>query len=285
MADVINPAFGNLEVQVTFTERHKLFVERLENISKACSLADVIGPMSRNDMAFYALSRLVIEDFNEIILLCANGSTTGGMKILRGMFERAVTACYLDKNPDKVDAFVSYFPVSQYKAAKRVREDLPGALPDEMFQDIEERYEGVKERYIVPDCKKCNTTMVNFSWTRLDIIAMAKKVGGFEAVTLFGYYVPMTETHSTMGAVIRRVRFDKEDNSFWYEYGVKGQDESNSLLTANYLLLKVLDTFKNHFKIEALEEPLSRCCSDFIEIWRKSPPEEVKENDKSTGAS
>jgi hypothetical protein len=129
-----NPAFGSNAAQTLFTERNTEFVVGLGHIRAACDAADIVGSMSRNDIASYCLVRLVIEDFNEIVQLCANGSTTGGMKILRGMFERTVTACYMDKHPEEVEAFIEYFPVSRYKAAMRVKQDLPGVLPDEMLQ-------------------------------------------------------------------------------------------------------------------------------------------------------
>jgi hypothetical protein len=74
-----------------------------------------------------------------------------------------------------------------------VKLDLPGVLPDEMLQDIEAAYERIKENYRVPDCKKCGSTRINYSWTRKDVIAMAKEVGGFETVVQTGYYAPMTK--------------------------------------------------------------------------------------------
>jgi ribosomal protein S16 len=142
-------------------------------------------------------------------------------------------------------------------------------------KDIEAAYERVKENYRVPDCKKCGTTRINFSWTRKDVIAMAKEVGGFETVVQTGYYAPMTETHSTMGAVIRRARFDKTDNSFWYEYGVKPSYEVTTLVTAHFLLLKMLDRFQARFKLGKLEGPLAQCSTDFEKIWKRKPSDKI----------
>jgi hypothetical protein len=269
MSQESTPLLGNPQAQADFFKRNEVLIERLKNIQAACNAADIIGQMNKDDMVIYCLVRLVIEDFHEVMLLCANGMTTGAMKILRGMFERTVTACYLEKRPEEKEKFVNYWPVTQRKAARRVKEDLPGALPDEMHESIEASYEAVKELYRVPDCKKCQTTQINFSWTRKDIIAMAKAAGDFETVIHFAYYAPMTETHANMGAILRRVKFDETTNSFWYEYGVKPQEESNTLICANYLLLRALEVFRSKFELDALKGPIEQCASDYIE-WLKS---------------
>jgi hypothetical protein len=41
------------------------------------------------------------DDFGEVVMLTSHGLGSGGMKLLRGMFERAITAAYLIKNPEK----------------------------------------------------------------------------------------------------------------------------------------------------------------------------------------
>jgi hypothetical protein len=77
----------------------------------------VIGAASKRmqndirDKIIYLLSRQVYEDFNEILLLCANGLSTGAMKILRGMYERAVTVCYLQTHPEKIELYSKYYYV------------------------------------------------------------------------------------------------------------------------------------------------------------------------------
>ena len=40
--------------------------------------------------AALSLGRICVEEFNEILLLAGNGRGVGALKVLRGMFERAV---------------------------------------------------------------------------------------------------------------------------------------------------------------------------------------------------
>ncbi len=43
-----------------------------------------------------------------------------------------------------------------------------------------------------------------------------------------------------------------------------------ALTTAHTLLPNVLDLQKEHFKLNALEEPLKRCSEDLQEIWERA---------------
>jgi len=125
MKNGINQKFGNALAQASFVERHRDFASLMELLKRTCEAAHKVGPMHRGDLVMYSLVRLVIEDFNEVILLAANGTTTGAMKILRGMFERTVTVCYLEKHLQDIDLFVDYWAVSERRAANRIREDMP----------------------------------------------------------------------------------------------------------------------------------------------------------------
>lgn len=60
------------------------------------------------DRVIFYFGRLCVEDFVEILLLCGNGYGFGATKILRGMFERVITARYLQSNPQFADDFLDY---------------------------------------------------------------------------------------------------------------------------------------------------------------------------------
>ena len=89
--------FGIPEVQKEFAERYEQFLKEYPKIreaqDKVISVSTKKMQNSMNDKVIYLLARQVYEDFDEILLLCANGYSTGAMKILRGMFERTVTVC------------------------------------------------------------------------------------------------------------------------------------------------------------------------------------------------
>jgi hypothetical protein len=75
-------------------------------------------PKSAADHAVFGLCFLCFEDFREIYTLAGNGFGFGAAKILRGMFERVVTATYLQKNPVLAPRFLSFEHIRQYKLAQ-----------------------------------------------------------------------------------------------------------------------------------------------------------------------
>jgi hypothetical protein len=58
------------------------------------------------------------------LLLCGNGYGISAEKLLRGMFERAVTLAYLHEHPSEEEKFRNYGKVSQHKLLKIVEESL-----------------------------------------------------------------------------------------------------------------------------------------------------------------
>lgn len=259
MGNGINNKFGNVVAQQSFLKRHHDFLSLMEQLNRACEAADKIGPMHRDDLVMYSLVRLVIEDFNEVILLAANGTTTGAMKILRGMFERAVTVCYLETHSEQIDLFVDYWAVSQRRSANRIRQDMPSVLPEKLIESIESKYENVKKQFATKGGSRDR-----MSWNDLDIIAMAKKAGGFDGLIFTCYYQPLSETHPSMGAVLRRARFDSDD-SYWYEYGIKPREEWLTLIGVTYLLLRALEVFQRRFEGNGLADLIGQCLTGFRE--------------------
>jgi len=259
MKNGIDQKFGNALAQASFVKRHRDFLSLIELLRRTCEAADKIGPMHRDDLVMYSLVRLVIEDFNEVILLAANGTTTGAMKILRGMFERTVTVCYLEKHLQEIDLFVDYWAVSERRSANRIREDMPSALPDKVFQYIESEYDKVKKKFATKGGSK-----PRISWNGLDIISMAKNAGGFDSLINIGYHEPLSETHPSMGAVLRRAAIDS-DGSYWYVCGIKPRDEWLTLRGATYLLLRAIEVFQRRFEGNGLAELINQCLTSFRE--------------------
>jgi Family of unknown function (DUF5677) len=127
--------FGNQQAQDEFNREHPAFIKRLPSLWDTinATLQHVgVRDMDRADIAVFSLARMALEDFRQILILCSNGEITGGMKILRGMFERTVTAGYLRKYPEEADALINFFPISRYKEAVVARK----FISDEEFNRI-----------------------------------------------------------------------------------------------------------------------------------------------------
>lgn len=102
------------------------------------------------DRVGFYLGRICVEDFREIFLLAGNGHGIGALKILRGVYERAVTAPYILANPDEADAFLEYDKVHKHKAymhARKLGEHGPRLTP-ETIKRIEDEFEAVKPMFL-----------------------------------------------------------------------------------------------------------------------------------------
>src|SRR5215510_3286292 len=96
--------FGNREGWIWFNNKFPAFVKnhhRLETLRDKMFVRQVI-PKHPADYIIYGLGRVCIEDFEQALNLCGNGFGIGAMQMLRGMYERQVTAAYLAKYPDEV---------------------------------------------------------------------------------------------------------------------------------------------------------------------------------------
>src|SRR5205823_9017460 len=67
-----------------------------------------------NRVIFY-LGRIAADDFGEIINLAGNGRGLGAYKILRGMYERIVTATFISRNPSEARRFMEEEAIQKWK--------------------------------------------------------------------------------------------------------------------------------------------------------------------------
>jgi len=162
-----------------FARRNRAVLHRFPSL-KAAVIAAFVGKGSSQedaDVVIFFLGRLAAEDFGEIVLLCANGYGFGATKLLRGMYERVVTARYLRLRPDEAEAFLVWGVVSEGKRAQEVLDTFGDGFSAATVTKLKEKVaEGKAERprFMVPDCKTCSTTRLNHTWSRLDMVAMAR---------------------------------------------------------------------------------------------------------------
>jgi hypothetical protein len=99
-------------------------------------------------VAFY-LGRICVEDFNEILLLSGNGHGVGAPKILRGMYERAVTSAYLFGHLDEGGRFLDFHKVHKYRAYNHSKKlgNFEPQLTAEVIRQINDEFEAVKTNY------------------------------------------------------------------------------------------------------------------------------------------
>jgi hypothetical protein len=266
-----NVIFGIPEEWNQFENRHSLFIERLSNLTEAFRIAfdwtaDTSSPLDR---AIYFSGRLCVEEFSEVLLLCGNGYGVAALRLIRGMYERTVTARYLHSNPIEVDDFYDFHWVSQHRLMKALQETFgPEILDKKTSAEVEERFQLLKDRFSITSCKKCKTKRLNHTWSKIDFVSMAKRAGPVGELIVPGYYLPTNQAHSTVGAILSRI--DPESKGFIFDGGPQHKRADDALITAHNLALNNLDLQKDHFNLASLEDPLQKCLSDFRDIWKRS---------------
>jgi Family of unknown function (DUF5677) len=227
------------------------------------------GPEERT---IYSLGRMCAEEFYEITVLATNGYGFGALRLVRSLYERAVTLAFLSDSPDQVTAFLNYHAVAQFKLMKAIDESFgPGTLSVEAVERTQRDYDEVRENYQVTLCAECGTRRTNHTWHKLDVVSMAKKTI-FAPIIIPGYYVPMSQTHSTARALISRLE-ETGDGGLGFNPDPQPKQADEALMTAHNIMLGVIEVQKKYFDLDALAGPLSKCIQDWKDIWIKGPAE------------
>src|SRR6266498_2196625 len=206
----------------------------------------------------FVLGIQCIDEFREIVLLCDHGFGIGGLKILRCLYERAVTMQYLAKHPDKVKDFIDYNALNLGKFYKHAaREfDLENRVPPERASEIENEYKDALDAF------------GRRPWCGLNVLDMAKEAvtEGEEQSSLYGLYGlcffrPTMHIHTTALSFTDCV--EVKDNTLRIKADAQQGIAWQTLLSAHAVILHVLKIQDDYFKLN-VEETL---VNDFLEIW------------------
>jgi Family of unknown function (DUF5677) len=184
--------FGETTEVNAYFDRHPKFFYAFENLM---AIADVVlvkdeWPGDPTQKLCFSLAHTCREDYLEIVFLATNGYGKGSLKLVRSLFERAVTVCYLAKHPDKTDLFLNFKKVQDNRAlnvqlqGKDAEEtakneaEYEGSNPGVIAQTraAYQEAKGAYESRACSKCKDCKHIEVAGSWD-IDLASMAKEVG------------------------------------------------------------------------------------------------------------
>jgi hypothetical protein len=188
------------------------------------------------------------------------------------MYERAVTLAYLHEHPSEEQKFRNYGKVSQHKLLKIVEESFGAdVFSPEQKAKIEREFQQVREQFLVTDCKECGTYRLNHSWSKLDVVSMARTSPPLWKIIVPAYYSGLREGHSTIGAIFSRLDASSAAAGEGLIFGGESQPETAdiALSMAHRIILIVLDQHKDHFNLDALGKPLQKCFADFEKLWKE----------------
>ena len=225
-------------------------------------------PKNRMQDIAFNLGETCRTDFLEILFLAVNGHGSGAQKLLRGLYERAVTLEYIRQNPDKAERFVRFGAIQEYKVVKAAI-DLVGAeeFDREMgtpFAEFQKMYEQVKPEFQVTDCKKCDTKKGAISWD-IDFASMVKKLGQpYQSLYMASYALPNLHVHATLTSA-----FSHEPNVGTREEQMI-QEAEVSLIHATLILILVLNSQSEIFSL-CLDAETKVCWEEVTTVWKDRP--------------
>lgn len=223
------------------------------------------------DRVVFGLGRIIADDFGELLVLSGNGYGIGAYKILRGMYERLVTAAYIAKNPSEARPFVEDDEIKKWKLwqqALEVMPDLKDSVPKEKTNALETEYRRVKAKRAGSICKTCGQPKTQEAWTRVDLASMAKQTD-INLSALYGasYLRPTFHSHATgfgLGARFRR----NEDGATSYQE-IPEKEAGQAIMLAHNLVLRHLTLQNEYFKL-GLEDEIQPRIAAFTPIWKRS---------------
>lgn len=238
-----------------------------------------ISPRSNVEIVVFHLANVCREDFFEILLMCSNGYGIGGLKLLRGLYERAVTVGYL-VNLDREEAtqaaerFVRYGDVQR---GKKLQHDREIGNLDDVSRDVVARLEDLAKSarplFQQTACKKCKTKQLMHSWDSLDLKVMAQRAGPPESPDrLFRLYGecsldPTSHIHSTLRSVSDRLDFTAQAETS-FDSGPQREIGDHALMRAHELLVAVLEMQNRCFQL-GLDSEIRDRLFDFSKAWRR----------------
>jgi hypothetical protein len=262
--------FGFPEEWQSFQNRHPELIEKLKPLFETLNKVFIREMKSEEpaDKVIFYLGRLAVEDLMEILLLCGNGYGIGGMKILRVLYERAVTLRYIAKNPKKAEDFLDYHHVHLGKLFNHARRIFGNdmKLSSEQIADIQSNYDAMKEKYKEIFCAKCGSTRIRMSWSELDILSMAREAE-LDNLYLQCYYEPLLQAHTTVSSLIYRLKW-RGDYGLTFDEGAQHKKADLTLIAAHNLILYVIKVVNEYFKM-GLDDEIEKCFEDFLLVWKK----------------
>jgi hypothetical protein len=265
--------FGFPDEWTFFQSNHPKFVEGLRPLAETTEriLKREFVPRSLAEELVYFSGVLVAEDFTELWILASNGLGVGGLKILRGMYERTVTAAYISKFPDEASRFWKFGSIAHRRVLNNAKElygttQLKQLLGEHHFDEVEKNYQEVRCEFEETLCARCETLRVGFTWSKYDLATMANKAGyGLEHCYWHAYSLPTQHAHSTVLAITSRLKIEPDGN----KYFDRAPEHTFAALAASVghvVLLRMLRVQDFFFSL-ALENELTRRESECKAAW------------------
>jgi hypothetical protein len=268
--------FINYKTQEQFQIHYGLLVDELERLrSMFDEVTEIISgkQINKEEQVIYFLVNTIWDDFQEILILYSNGFPLGAMKILRGMFERAVHVAHFLDNFQDIELFWDYAWID----GRKMTRFIPSGFDGEVINEINQNAKEVESKFEIPvcdkckkeDCKECKKKRISHAWFgKRDIVSIAEKVGFSKEFIYFTYYLPLQENHPKLQSIFRRQN-KNEDNSVEYSQDSDATEERSVLWSGHFLLIIAFEAYVKFFKIPENEIKLKKLTDNWDNIWKE----------------
>ena len=259
--------FGDTEQSRKFFGRHPNFYPAFQRLAELSNAG--LGPRSLSSKledVCHRLGNTCRNDFLSILFLAINGYGVAATALLRSLYERSVTLAYVIKHPEKVDRFLQYAAVSEYRLLQETRklfsdEQINDALQPNSIEEARENFEKFKTPFLRKDGKGTRPT-----WD-VDLASQVRDLGSpFVEYYLPAYLTPNSHIHATLTSIMlpeERLSSDKQADL--------------TLMMAHVLLLKVIELHGDVFGL-AHGSAIEKCNQDFHNLWLRD-----RNSESSTG--
>lgn len=267
--------FGQSDKAKAFFKEHPNFCDAFVKLMDASN--QCFGRMchynNRAEEIMFSLGQTCREDYLEIAFMAVHGFSVATTKLLRGLYERAVTHAYIIKNPEKVMKFILFGAIQEYKVMKGAletgitEEAFDKTMPAEYsIASITERRNKAMEDFKVKKCETCGEKPM-VSWDDANINGMAKAAGPlYQALYSGGYAIPNLRIHATLTSAVYLEGADKESAA-----AVRKQAAYSNLGLASAMLLLVMEEQNELFKL-GLDQDLKAAEEAIAEEWFEVDP-------------
>ena len=267
--------FGFADQWLAFQQAHPEFIAALEPLAKTTEKAmrRTFNHKKPADALVFLSGSVVHEDFTEIWVLAGNGLGTGALKILRGMYERTVTAAYLSRFPDEAKRFWDYGSIALRRLINNAKEvygieQLNQVLSADYVSQANEAYKKVASDFREIVCAGCGTDKEMFSWTKLSLPAMAKKAGfGLDKCYYNGYSWPTQQAHSTVMAISARLNL--MTTGAFFTRDSEPVHAAMATMMGHRLMLTMLRVQDSYFSL-GLESEIKEREKEYTAAWPNS---------------
>lgn len=226
------------------------------------------------EVVVFYLGRAAADDFGELLILAGNGRGIGAYKILRGMYERVVTAAFIAKNPSEARIFLSHSFIEREKLWNRLKEILPGIKDErtpEQIKEFEDECKAAKAKLKASICNKCKQPITQEQWTRVSLDTMAAQADANLGVSYaYCYLLPTFHSHATAFGLESRLR--KTETGFSFKE-TSEPEARKAVLYGHGLILRSLKVENSYFGL-GLESEIESRWDEFPKIWKSEREEE-----------